>query len=126
MCRVAKHGTVICTTNTRTERRYNATIDGPADSCLTLPLSSNRHKGQLLAVLSLRRGANAQGAPKGRSERTRGRGSQQQGFSRRDETFGRVISAAVGPALHLLVVRNAENRKQEAAVMQEESLQKVW
>jgi hypothetical protein len=86
---------------------------------------SNGHKDQLIAVLSLRKGPDAQDTDKGVVKSERGRHPRPQGFSGRDETFSRIVAANVGPALHLLVIKAAENRIQEAAVMQEESLQKV-
>ena len=42
-------------TDTATERRYSAAVDGPAHSCLALPLRSGGLDGELLAVLSVRK-----------------------------------------------------------------------
>lgn len=55
MCRAAKLGIGVNVTDSSTERRYNLAIDGPAHSCLALPVKSGGLDGELLAVLSIRK-----------------------------------------------------------------------
>lgn len=54
-CRAAKLGISVNITDVSTERRYNAAVDGPAQSALALPLRSGGADGDVLAILSIRK-----------------------------------------------------------------------
>lgn len=115
LCRCAKMGIGLAVTDTSTERRYNAAIDGPATSLLTLPLRSDGAAGDLLAVLSLRKVAGG-GA---------GRHARPAGFHRDEETFARAIVQATGPFLYTVQTAAAVRRSLEEEVAAVERMQQV-
>ena len=120
--RVGRHGTGISVTDARNERRYSADVDGPARSCLAVPIRSRGGDGALLAILSLRRGG---GESPAKAKSKEARNERVFGFSRDDETHARTVAAAAGPFLHLQVAVQARARAQRATVQREEALQKV-
>lgn len=107
-------GIGLAVTDVATERRYNAAVDGTAASLLTLPLRADGASGDLLGVLSLRKG----GGPTERHARPTG-------FHRDEETFARHIVQATGPFLFTVLTAASARQQLEEEVAAVERIQQV-